>query len=518
MNLIRLDEVWDQSNSSLTSITNQSYKITEDYLVEGNAPEVDGKIVLGKVVGPSFFGDGVSRNRRFYPRKVWENQLNDPTIKSRLMSRTMLGCVGHADGPVTEDNIAEGKVSHIITSLTLREDNQGIAEILILNTPAGRNLYTLMKAGSRIKISTRAQGKFLEGKTHEGMPIVDPDSFILETLDFVISPGFIETDPRLQESLKDVNKRVCEIEHLKSKKLFGNNVIQENKEKNKMNEELLNEMKKTNSIYENLYKEQKRLREEAEEEKEKAEEEKEKVEKELEECKRQLAKYKRLGEAEELTSTLKEYEELGISSPTEARFILETLKEEAEEAIDAEEVEDLKKDIEESMKLLAKYEELGTPEELADIKDKAEELVDELEKKEVEESVKRLSRKYGLTEKLVRRIVEASEDAEEAEEAVKDIADEKDAEEDKPKDAFRRFSRRFRKDRLEGMADAPKPGVDNFEDDHNLPDKVNDNDVEAVPNVVDEVLENLLNDSKKSANSSILESYKPGSIVNQMFS
>ena len=534
-------------NESLTDIWESSATpciIIEDYLDEGIKSEVDGKIILGKIVGPAFFGEGVSRNRRFYPRAVWEKQLANPTIKERLANRTMLGCIGHADHPVTEEDVTTGKVSHIVTKMILQEDNQGIAEMLVLNTPAGRNLYTLMKAGSKLKVSTRAQGKFLEGKTHEGMPVVDPDSFILETIDFVIAPGFIETDPKLQESLRSITEKVHLLESKGNSQLNTSNNLsyytEENKEKNQMNEELLNEVKKTNSIYEGLYKEQKKLREEAEEEAKKAEEEKEEVEKELEECKRQLAKYRALGEADELTQMIKEYNELGITSPTEARFILETLKEEAEDAIDAEEVEDLKKDIEESMKLLAQYEELGTPEELADIKDKAEELVDELEKKEIEESVKRLSKKFGLRESLIRRIFEEAEDKEKAEETIEDIAKEVEAknEEDEgcnkedcddadkeEKDGFRRFSNtrrkdflKRRKDRLEGMADAPKTTVDDYEDDHNLPNKVNDNDVEAVPNVVDEMLDSLINKKGSGRVNSMLENYKPGAIVNSMFS
>ena len=73
-----LNEIWDFNSSDIAAIDNNpSYKLTEDYLVEGaDAPEVDGKIRLGKVVGPSFFGDGVSRNQRFYPRALWERQLS----------------------------------------------------------------------------------------------------------------------------------------------------------------------------------------------------------------------------------------------------------------------------------------------------------------------------------------------------------------------------------------------------------------------------------------------------------
>ena len=57
MGLISLNEVWDFNSSDLSAIeTDTPYKLTEDYLIEGaNAPEVDGKIILGKIKGPSFF-------------------------------------------------------------------------------------------------------------------------------------------------------------------------------------------------------------------------------------------------------------------------------------------------------------------------------------------------------------------------------------------------------------------------------------------------------------------------------
>lgn len=500
MGLISLNEVWDFNSSDLSAIeTDTPYKLTEDYLVEGaNAPEVDGKIILGKIKGPSFFGEGVSRNQRFYPRSLWERQLSLPRIKEKLVNRTMLGCVGHSDGPVTEGNITRGEVSHIVTNLILREDNQGIAELLILNTPAGRNLYTLMKAGSRIKISTRAQGKFLEGQTHNGLPIVDPESFILETLDMVIEPGFIETDPRLQESLNKVTQRVTSI--LESRRNITSNVnntkqIKENKGENIMEitEQLLQEVRSASNVYKTMYEEQKKLREEAEDDKKEAEKEAEECKKELEECKKQLAAYKLLGEAADLSQTIQEYAELGFSSPTEAAFILNSLKEEAEDAIDKEEVEDIKKDVKEAAELLAKYEALGTVEELTAIKEKAEELVDELDKKEEDEVTERLCKKYKLPESIVRKFVEAAEDEEEAEKELEEA--------------------------LEGMPDPDvddKSGTDleDYENDHELPNKVNDNDVEADPNVVEESLKKLAGKSSKSA---MMEGYQPGSLVKSMF-
>lgn len=500
MGLISLNEVWDFNSSDIAAIESKPlYRIKEDYLIEGaNAPEVDGKIILGKVVGPSFFGDGVSRNQRFYPRELWERQLSLPRIKEKLANKMMLGCIGHSDGPVTERDVSSGNVSHIVTNLVLKEDNQGIAELLILNTPAGRNLYTLMKAGSRIKISTRAQGQFIEGQTHNGLPIVDPNTFVLETLDLVLEPGFIETDPRLQESLDKVNQRVTSI--LESRKVYTSNnntrQIKESKGEKAMEitEQFISEIKSASAVYKTMYEEQKKLREEAEEEKKEAEKECEECKKELEECKRKLFAYQNLGEAAELNRTIQEYAELGFSSPTEAAFIINSLREEAEDAIDKEEVEEIKKDVQEAAKLLAQYEALGTVYELAAIKEKAEELVDELDKKEEEEVTERLCRKYkGIPENLIRKVVEASEDEEEAEKEIEEA--------------------------LEGMPDPEvddKSGTDleDFENDHELPNKVNNNDVEADPNVVEESLKRL---ARKSSKSSIMEGYVPGKLVQSMF-
>ena len=514
----KLSDIWESDSGSCC--------ITEDYLSEGIKSEVDGQIILGKIVGPAFFGDGISRNQRFYPRAVWEKQLSKQEIKERLANRTMLGCIGHDDGPVTENDISQGKISHIVTKMVLQENNQGIAEMLILNTQAGRNLYTLMKAGSKLKVSTRAQGQFMEGKTHNGLPMVDPDTFILETIDFVLAPGFLETNPQLQESLKKVSEKVD--------KLTGSinnesSTVQEIKEKN-MNEEFI---KESMNVYKDLYQKVLKENDEMKAEVAKMEKEAEAKEEEIKECKSKLAKYESLGTAESLARDIQEYAELGINSPIELSYVLETLKEEAEKEEDVEELEDIKKDLEEAYNKLAKYEELGEPEELADTKDKAEELVDELEKKEIEESVIRLSRKYKCSEALVRKIVEASEDEEEAEEIIKAEKEEEDDEDDEAKkdqlrrckrdkkDKFRFSNRQYRRDRLEGGLDDSVNGTRELEDNHNFGD-MNNNDVEdPAGNVVkenyDSILETLLAESKSANDFSIGESYKPANIVSNMF-
>lgn len=497
--LQQLNEVWDFNSTDLVAVqTEPTYKITEDYLVEGaDAPEVDGKIILGKIIGPSFFGEGVSRNQRFYPRALWERQLSLPRIKEKLANRMMLGCIGHSDGPVTEGNVSRGEVSHIVTNLILREDNQGIAEILILNTPAGRNLYTLMKAGSRIKISTRAQGQFLEGETHNGLPIVDPASFILETLDFVIEPGFIETDPRLQESLNRVTQRVTSIIESRNKTNSSKDILLVENKKGEFKMDLQEALNEIRGSYKGLYEEQRKLREEAEEDKKEAEKEAEECKKELEECKRQLAEYQQIGEAADIIQTLQEYAELGFSSPTEAQFILSQLQEENDEKVDKEELEDVKKDIEEAAIRLAAYESLGTVEELAAIKEEAEKLVDKLDDEDKEEKSESLAIRYQVPVSVARRFVEEAEgDEEEAEKELEEALSE-----DLPSIP-------------QGSDDDE---VEDYENDNELPDDVNGNDVEAEPNVVEEALNALIQPSSKQVKNALLEGYKPGSIASSMF-
>lgn len=174
---------------------------------------VDGKYAIGRVSGQFFVPGGKSGNNRFYPEELWESVLGDSKVKARLEGRTMFGMVGHEDKPVTEDDIAQGRVSHIITRLWIDPQNKnvGMGEALILNTPAGRNLLTCFKVGSKLKTSSRASGDYA-GQTSEGIPIVDLKSYVLETFDFVINPGFKEVNPKLLEGQKSPNKKPIPME------------------------------------------------------------------------------------------------------------------------------------------------------------------------------------------------------------------------------------------------------------------------------------------------------------------
>ena len=160
---------------------------------------VDGKYIIGMIEGQFFKPDGMSRNGRWYPRSLWEKALNSADVKNRFTSSTMFGEIGHSDGPVEDMTLRQGCASHFVDSLWIDDKGRGMGRAYILNTPTGQLLKTYLGAGCKLKVSTRGEGLYKEGCTHDGRPVVDDDTYELQTADFVISPGFLETSAILKE-------------------------------------------------------------------------------------------------------------------------------------------------------------------------------------------------------------------------------------------------------------------------------------------------------------------------------
>jgi len=168
--------------------------------VEEASGDVDGKHILAKVKGSFFVPNGVSRNNRFYSEGLWKKVVSNPSIIKKLTERRMFGSIGH-NQKLGDDALLEGKTSHIVTGLNI-VNGQGIGEALILNTPAGRILNTILRAGSKMFVSSRADGSF--NGEENGIPKVDEDSYQLDTFDFVVDPGFLEANPNLVEQFKKI--------------------------------------------------------------------------------------------------------------------------------------------------------------------------------------------------------------------------------------------------------------------------------------------------------------------------
>lgn len=175
-------------------------KIVKDYKAEGvrKVCESNNKSILGEIEGIFFVPDGVSANERFYSRKFWEHVLATEDVKNKLSRKIMFGRVGHEDRDVEEDDINSGKISHVVDKLWIDEQGRGMGHAIILDTPAGHNLYTCMAAGSDLRVSSRASGDYKTDEYYNGnIPVMDESVYVLDTFDMVIHPGFIETNPKL---------------------------------------------------------------------------------------------------------------------------------------------------------------------------------------------------------------------------------------------------------------------------------------------------------------------------------
>ena len=225
-----------------------------------DSSEVDGTHILAKVKGQFFVPDGKSRNGRYYPKELWEKVISNSNIKNLLEKRLMFGTVGH-DAELGDKAIREGLVSHFMTKIHIDEKGQGIGEALVMNTPVGKILNTVLRAGSQLYVSSRANGSF-KGKNEDGLPMVDPDNFELIGWDFVIDPGFLSANPslaeqynKIQNELKDnigdgmppVDAQIRLVEHITSENVSLKErlekALSEVSELKSNNEELFNENK-----------------------------------------------------------------------------------------------------------------------------------------------------------------------------------------------------------------------------------------------------------------------------------
>ena len=337
---------------------------------------VDGKYIIGMVEGQFFKPDGMSRNQRWYPRSLWEKALNSADVKNRFNSSTMFGEIGHSDGPVEDMTLRNGCASHFIDKLWIDENGRGMGRAYILNTPTGQLLKTYLGAGCKLKVSTRGEGLYKDNETHEGCPVVDDETYELQTADFVINPGFLETSANLREDFQNLDKN-----------------IKKNKEKI---EETIAHVKKEGEFkmdlnidaYVSDLKEQ--LKESKEEVKALREELKAKEKELLEKQFNESAEVKSLKEdlkpfkamkvsAKTLKETLERSQDL-LKKEREAKSkISEELQAYKEKCGSIEEIEEATKLSTKSLKIIEEYRKIGTPEEIKKFKESAEQVLPKLE-------------------------------------------------------------------------------------------------------------------------------------------
>lgn len=239
-----LNEIWE------VNIDKSQYKQVSE------SPEVDGENILAKVSGPAFFPDTTSRNNNHYPLTVWENALNRKEFNTKLERKLVLGTIGH-NLDLSDDDVREGKFSHIVSKVWIDENNVGQAEYLVLNTPPGRVLNTLIRSGSRMYVSTKATGSYKKSENNQN--VINEKDFVLNRIDFVLDPGYLDANPELVESLGLNNNNKKGKNKMSDKTKDATIVVDESskdflsflKDRNKSNEDKLEESRtKIEGIFE----------------------------------------------------------------------------------------------------------------------------------------------------------------------------------------------------------------------------------------------------------------------------
>lgn len=354
------------------------------------------KGILCRIKGDFFFPDGFSRNKRFYPKELWEKALSSPRIQKKLKDRNLYGTISH-EQEINDKAFLEGKISHIVEKLEITNEGRGYGEIAVLNTPAGEILDTLARAGSKLYVSTRGHGTFKGEK--DGMPMVDPDTFVLETVDFVLEAGFEGASPELSEKLKQLS-----IENDDSK--IGEKTMEKLMEKlQKQNEDYVAELKEireklevTQGDLEAIKKENDTLA---------------KTNEALNEKKAELDKFLTLGSFKEVKSLVEKMEK--IVPEWKSFKKLEDSADEISEALTLAEnligqYEELGKphEIKEAFDMLegfkAKVDEIGTLSEINKALDLLEAHAKEAETRKKNEAIAKLSKRLGVDEKKISKV------------------------------------------------------------------------------------------------------------------
>lgn len=122
-------------------------------------------------------------NGRLYPVEVWEHIFGDQIWTNKVKEGSM---IGEADHP--ESNVPSiQRASHVIRSVDWDKGENVYATFDILDTPTGRILETLFKAGVKVGVSSRGDGSTRRDE-EQSADIVEV-GYIPDTWDFVINPS-----------------------------------------------------------------------------------------------------------------------------------------------------------------------------------------------------------------------------------------------------------------------------------------------------------------------------------------
>ena len=147
---------------------------TKSMLTE-NVSKENGNLVVTGILATAEVKNG---NGRYYPRELWERELNK--YQEFVDGRRATGELDHPESSVV--NLKN--VSHVITKCWWEGDHV-MGKIEILPTPSGQILEALIKAGVTVGVSSRGMGSLEQ----RGEVMEVQDDFELLCWDFVSTPS-----------------------------------------------------------------------------------------------------------------------------------------------------------------------------------------------------------------------------------------------------------------------------------------------------------------------------------------
>jgi len=137
--------------------------------------------------------DRPNGNKRVYGGKLLQREVKK--LQSQIGDRRLLGELDHPSDEV----VHLGNVSHIITKLHM-DGNFVMGEGEVLNTPAGKVLNELLKAGVKLGISSRGTGSV--DLDEQGANYVVGENYNMITFDMVSEPSSQDAFPAISEGAK----------------------------------------------------------------------------------------------------------------------------------------------------------------------------------------------------------------------------------------------------------------------------------------------------------------------------
>ena len=170
--------------------------VAKPKILESNKTKLPEGVLL-RVSYPVCNIDERNHNNRIYRKSVWEKVLGNTDIREKTERRCLFG---HAEHPESTQSNLE-KTSHIITKTWLDENSSQVYQQFdVLDTPYGRIIETLFRAGCQVGCSTRAEGDLKEAEDDKGKYMeVIPESYSYVTTDFTADPSTYKSIPEAVE-------------------------------------------------------------------------------------------------------------------------------------------------------------------------------------------------------------------------------------------------------------------------------------------------------------------------------